>query len=207
MPPSARDDSDPEQLLQRARAGDGAALGRLLELYRHYLTLLARLEIGRRLRGKVEDADVVQEAFLKAHRDFGRFRGGTEAEFVAWLRQILAWTLANQVRRYLGTQRRDALLERSLADELDQSSRALDRGLAVPHSSPSERAARRERAVLLADALGRLSEDYREVIILRHLEGLPFAEVAGRMGRSAVGVKKLWARALRQLRRTLGEHS
>ena len=201
----APDPADPEELLARARAGDNAALGALLELYRNYLTLLARLQIGRRLQGKVDDADLVQETFLNAHRDFSAFRGITEGEFMAWLRQILAARLAQLVRRYLGTQQRDVRLERNLAGELDRSSAALGHALPAPHSSPSQRAARREQAVLLADALGRLSGDYREVIILRYLEGLPLADVAQRMGRSVDSVKKLWTRGLVQLRRALGD--
>src|SRR5689334_17428277 len=76
----------PEQLLSLARAGSSQALGQLLEVYRNYLALLARLQIGRRLQGKVEAADLVQETFLAAHRDFARFRGTTEGELVRWLR-------------------------------------------------------------------------------------------------------------------------
>lgn len=193
-----------EQLLALARDGDCAALGQLLELYRGYLSLLARLQIGRRLQGKVDAADLVQDTFLEAHRHFAQFRGSVEAELVSWLRQILAGLLANLVRKYCGTQRRDLRLERELAEELDQSSRTLDRSLAAPHSTPSQRVMRREQAVLLANALERLSDDYREVIILRHLEGLSFAEVSQRMGRSVDSVKNLWARALAQLRRSLG---
>ena len=195
---------DPEKLLGLARAGSGPALGQLLELYRSYLALLARLQIGRRLHGKVDAADLVQDTFLEAQRHFPEFRGGTEAELVGWLRQILAGLLANLVRRYLGTQRRDVRLERELADELERSSRALDQNLAAPQSTPSQRAARREQAVLLADALGRLPDDYREVIILHHLEGLTFPEIARRMGRTVDSVKNVWARALAQLRRSLG---
>jgi RNA polymerase sigma-70 factor (ECF subfamily) len=195
---------DPEQLLKQARGGSGPALGELLELYRNYLALLARLQIGRRLQGKVDPLDLVQETFLEAHRDFTQFRGTSEAELVSWLRQILARNLANLLRGYYGTQRRDVRLERDLAAELDQSSRALDRALLQQHSTPSEQAARREQAVLLADALGRLPKDYREVIILRHLEGLSFTEVARRMDRSLDSVEKLWARALARLRRALG---
>src|SRR5262249_37657575 len=153
-----------------------------------YLALLARLQIGRRLQGKVDAADLVQETFLEAHRDFAQFRGGSESELVGWLRQILATNIANQVRRYYGTQRRDVRLERELAVELDQSSRVLDHGLVASQSSPSQQAARREQAVLLADALGRLPDDYREVIILRHLEELTFPEVARRMERSVDSV-------------------
>ncbi len=195
---------DPDQLLQRARAADGAALGRLLELHRRYLALLARVQIGRRLQGKVDPEDLVQETFLEAHRNFGRFRGTTQAEFVSWLRQILAANLAMLLRRFLGTRRRDVRLERDLALELDQSSRVLDEGLFAGSSSPSHQAARREQAVLLADALGQLPEAYREVIILRHLEGLSFPEIARRMERTVDGVKNIWARALGRLRRVLG---
>src|SRR5262249_46316508 len=195
---------DPEELLRLARAQDGPARGRLLELYRNYLTLLARLQIGRRLQGKVDAADLVQETFLKAHRDLARFRGRTEAELVHWLRQILVANLAMLVRRYCGTQRRDVRLECELAVALDHSSRILDRGLVAADSSPSQRAARREQAVLLANALQQLPEDYREVIILRHMEGLAFPEVARQMGRTLDSVKKLWTRGLVQLRRSLG---
>jgi RNA polymerase sigma-70 factor (ECF subfamily) len=202
---SSRADLDPERLLARIRAGDGQALGQLLELYRNYLTLLARVQIGRRLRGKVEDADLVQETFLEAHRHFGSFRGTTEGEFVSWLRQILAANLSNLLRRYYGTQRRNMRLERELADEMDQSSRAMGLGLVAPQSSPSQQAAQREQAVRLADALECLPEAYREVIILSHLEGIPFPEVARRMGRTLASVKHLWARALGRLRRSLGE--
>src|SRR5947208_6570150 len=198
------DSQDPEQFLGLAREGSGPALGQLLELYRNYLSLLARLQIGQRLQGKVDASDLVQETFLKAHRDFARFRGTTEAEWVSWLRQILACNVAHLVRRFCGTGCRDVRLERALVDELNQSSRVLDQSLVAPQSSPSQRAARREQAVLLAGALARLPEDYREVIVLSHLEGLSFPEVARRMGRTLNSVKNLWARALARLRGSLG---
>jgi RNA polymerase sigma-70 factor (ECF subfamily) len=193
-----------EQLLPLARAGDRAALGRLLESYRAYLSILARVQIGRRLQGKADASDLVQEAFLGAFRDFGQFRGTTEPELLGWLRSILASLLANLVRHYQGTQRRDVRLERRLAVELEQSSQALDRGLASPHSSPSQQAARREQSVLLAEALARLPQELRDLLILRHLEGLTFPEVARRLGRTVDVVKKQWPRALASLRRILG---
>src|SRR5260370_30878102 len=90
--------ADPGVLLGPARAGSGPALGQLLELYRSYLALLARLQIGRRLQGKVDAGDLVQDTFLEAHRHFGEFRGTVEAELVCWLRQILAGRLAHLVR-------------------------------------------------------------------------------------------------------------
>jgi RNA polymerase sigma-70 factor, ECF subfamily len=202
MSPSAS--PTPDRLLQSAREGNPQALGELLELYRGYLSLMARLQIGRLLQGKVDAADLVQDTFLEAHRNFGNFRGETEAELICWLRQILAATLANVVRRYHGTQRRNVRLERQLEDDLDRSSRMIDQSLAAGQSTPSQRAAKREQVVLLADALGRLPEDYREVIILHHLEGLNFPLVAKRMGRTVDSVKNLWARALARLRQSLG---
>jgi len=193
-----------DTLLRRAKSGDSTGLGELLELYRSYLGLLARLQIGPRLQGKVDPADLVQETFLKAHQNFGLFAGRTEHEFVGWLRQILAANLAMLVRRYFGTSRRDVRRERELARELDESSRVLDQGFVAPLSTPSAQAARRERAVLLANALERLPPDYREIIIAHHLQGLPFPDVARRMDRTVDGVKKLWTRALARLRRSLG---
>jgi RNA polymerase sigma-70 factor (ECF subfamily) len=195
---------DPEQLLIEARAGDAATLGRLLELYRRYLALLARVQIGQRLQGKVDASDLVQETFLEAHRNFARFRGTSEPELVRWLRQILAANLADLLRRYLGTQGRDVRLEREIEDAFDRSSVLLDRGLVAPQSSPSQQAVRREQAVLLADALAQLPDDYREVLVLRHLEGLRFPEVARQMGRSIASVEKLWMRGLARLRLLMG---
>jgi RNA polymerase sigma-70 factor (ECF subfamily) len=197
-------DPNPEELLGLARAEPGAALGQLLERYRGYLELLARVQIGRRLRGKADAADLVQETFLEAYRHFGQFYGTTGGEFASWLRHILAARLSKLVRRYLGTQGRDVRLERELTAELDRSSQALDCGLLTSSSSPSRQAARREQGVLLAEALGRLPEDYREVLILRHLVGLSFPQVARRLGRSLDSVKNLWTRGLAQLRDALG---
>jgi RNA polymerase sigma-70 factor, ECF subfamily len=192
-------------LLQEARAGNVAILGQLLERYRRYLLLLARVQIGQRLQGKVDAADLVQETFLEAHRSFERFRGTTEPELLQWLRQILAANLADLLRRYLGTQGRDIRLERELGTAFDQSSALLDRGLVASGSSPSQGAARREEGVLLADALSQLPEDYRDVLVLRHLEGLTFPDIARRLERSQDSVEKLWMRGLTRLRQLLGE--
>jgi RNA polymerase sigma-70 factor (ECF subfamily) len=107
------------------------------------------------------------------------------------------------MRQYLGTKGRDLTLEREFGAHLDRSSEVLDRGLIASHSTPSQHAARREQAVLLADAMAELPADYHEVIFLRHLEGLSFREVAARMQRSEDSVQKLWVRALAKLRRSL----
>ena len=196
--------ADVDLLLAEARGGADGALGRLLEQYSHYLTLLARMQIGKRLQGKVDPADLVQEVFLSVHRQFPQFRGTTEAEFVAWLRRIMAGQFALVLRRYMGTKGRDVNLERDLVAEFDQSSMAIDRGLMASYSTPSQHASRREQAVLLAEALGKLTEDHREVIVLRHLESLSFAEVAVRMNRTENSVYKLWVRALANLRSAMG---
>jgi RNA polymerase sigma-70 factor, ECF subfamily len=194
------ENSPVQELLDQSRAGNGQALGRLLECYRNYLVLLARLQIGRRLQGKVDAADVVQDTFLTAHQDWVSFQGRTERELVAWLRQVLACKLGKLVRTFFGTRCRNILRERDLAEELDRSSRILDRGLFQKEDSPSQQVADREQGVLLADALSRLPADYREVLILRHLEGLSFPEIAERMERTLDSVKKLWLRGLNRLR-------
>src|SRR5207245_3788157 len=129
MASNRHEDMGQQELLRMARNGSCPALGHLLEKFGHYLSLLARLQIGRRLQGKVDPGDLVQETFLEAHRDFGQFRGSTEPELVSWLRRILACNLANLVERYCGAQRRDVRLERELAAEMDQSSRVWDLGL------------------------------------------------------------------------------
>ena len=196
-----------DRLLPLARAGCADALGQLLELYRNYLELLARLQIGRRLRSKVDAADLVQETFLDAHATFAAFRGATEQELLGWLRRVMAYNLASLTRYYCGTLRRDVGLEQRLTAELDRSSQAVQEVLVAPCGTPSEDASRREQAVLLADALARLPSAYREVLVLRELEGLSFPEVARQMGRSVDSVKKLWARALAQLRGALGDES
>ena len=110
----------PEVLLQRARDGDDAARGRLLELYRNYLRVLARAMIGQALQARLDASDLVQETYLKAHREFGQFLGGGERELVGWLRQILVRTLANQAKhhRALG---RDVRRQESLEAALDRS--------------------------------------------------------------------------------------
>jgi RNA polymerase sigma-70 factor (ECF subfamily) len=198
-----RDASGIATLLAAARRGDLPALGELLEAYRNYLRLLARLEIGQRLQTKVDASDIVQETFLQAHRAFPDFRGTTETEMLQWLRSILASRLSKAVRHFCGTQRRALQLER----ELGRSSRALQGMLSASQTTPSQTASIREQAVLLADAVERLPDDYREVILLRNMRGLRFRDVAEEMGRSLNGVQKLWARALNRLRLELGGDS
>jgi len=172
----------------------------MLQRYRPWLHLLARMEIDGQFHGKFDASDVVQQTMLEAVRGLPQFRGGTEAEMLAWLRQVLAHVLAHEIRRYRGTQQRNVGREVSLEQSLAQSASQLRNMLVSPGTSPSGQAARSEQEVLLAAVLSRLPEDYREVIVLRNLRGLEHEEVARRMGRSAGAVRMLWVRALAQLR-------
>jgi RNA polymerase sigma-70 factor (ECF subfamily) len=194
-------------LLDALRRGDPEAQDAVVRRYRPWLRLLARLQIDGRLRGKFDASDVVQQALLEACRDFAQFRGHTEAELMVWLRQILAHALAHEVRRYRGTGRRDLDREVSLEQRLAESSQRLGAVLAAPGSSPSQQASRHEQEILLADVLARLPDDYREVIVLRNLEGLSHEEVARRMQRSTGAVRMLWVRALARLRHELDDHA
>jgi len=194
----------PADLLQCARRGNVVALGKLLDHYRNYLRVLARLRLGTRLRTKLDCSDVVQETCLKACEKFGQFRGQTEEELSAWLRQILATTLANMIRHHHAG-RRDLRLEEKLAEELNASSQALGQVISGKEKSPSQQAGRREQVVLLANALESLPEHYRQVLLLRHLKGQSFPQIAREMKRTVGSVEKLWVRALASLRETLGE--
>ena len=193
----------PELLLERARAGEREALDRLLGMYRTYLRLLARTQIDATLRVRVDPSDLVQEVLKNAFLGFDQFAGRTEAELTQWLRKILVRQLADEVKRHQ-SQKRDVRREVSL-EAIDRSVVEMEAMLVAGISSPSSQAARRERAVLLAEALEQLPADYREVIILRHLERVDFAEIARRMNRSAGAVRMLWVRALEKLRAALGE--
>jgi RNA polymerase sigma-70 factor (ECF subfamily) len=194
--------ASPTQLLQAARRGRPELLDELLEHYRNYLAILARTYIGRALQAKADPSDLVQDTLLEARRDFGQFRGTTEVEFVAWLRKMMINNGVKFVRHYKGVQARDVRREQRLRDQFDHSTQMLAR-LASPASSPSERVAREEAAVDLANALASLPDHYRDAIVLYHLEERPIKDVALEMNRSEDSVKKLLARALIRLQTAL----
>ena len=197
---------DPILDLLRARDGDEAALGRLLELYRNELRRMARSMIGQPLQVRLDASDLVQETFLKAHREFGQFVGSGEGEFGAWLRRILVRTLSNEAKHHRA-QGRDQRRQESLDVLLDRSSVAIQEQLADSIASPSAYAVGREQAVLLADALSRLPDDYREVFVLRNLEKVPVEEIATRMGRTPNAVRKLWRRAMVAIKQAMEAQS
>jgi RNA polymerase sigma-70 factor, ECF subfamily len=194
---------DSIQLLAGARAGDADSLGCLLEIYRNYLHVLASAQLNEHLRRRVNPSDLVQETFLRASRHFGDFCGSSEQEWLGWLRTILRRCLLKMVHRQVVARKRSVLREVSL-QELTRRSGSEASGLASlvvsPESSPSSEARRQELTSLLAERLSRLPGPYREVLVLRHLEGFAFPEVAQRMGRPPGAVRVLWLRALERLR-------
>ena len=173
-----------------------------LERCREYLRMLARLQLDPRLHGKLDASDVVQQTLLSAHENRGQFRGRSEAEFLGWLRQILANHMAGAVRRF-GAGLRNINRERSLEAGLENSSARLDSWLAADHSSPSQRAMRHEMHLRLADALAQLPDDQRAAVELHHLKGLSVADAAEAMGRTKMAVVGLLFRGLKKLRRLM----
>ncbi|QDV68379.1 ECF RNA polymerase sigma-E factor [Rosistilla carotiformis] len=191
------------ELIRCAADGDRASLDRLLASYSGYLNVLSRLHLDRRIQHRVSPSDIVQETLLEAHRDFAGFRGQQIDEFTGWLRQVLVHNIAEAVETHLVAAKRSVRAEQvvgNLSASVDRSHHRLARLAADPQRSPASEADHRESLSELAAALEQLPADYRTVIVLRHLEGLPFGDVAQRMERSTGAVRMLWLRAIEQLR-------
>lgn len=190
-------------MIRRARVAENQLeLGNLLELYRNYLNLIAQTQIGATLKKRVDPSDVVQETFLEAHRDFGEFRGNSEAELIAWLRKILIRNLYDQVKRH-HAQRRDCHREQSLEAAIDRSSMQIVNALGADISSPSHRASEREQAVLVADAIAALPPIHRQVMLMRQVQRIPFAEIGIQLEKSPGAIRMIWLRALEKLKQSL----
>jgi RNA polymerase sigma-70 factor, ECF subfamily len=183
-------------------AHDAGDAPRPLEQYADYLTLLARLQIDPVLRGRLDPSDVVQQTLLIAHEKFGQFRGQTDGELAAWLRAILANTLAQASRRFY---RLNAEHARSLEKSMEESSARLEAWLARDESTPGQKAARAEELRLLATALASLADDQRSAIELHHLQGLTVPEVARRMDKTVASVTGLLYRGGKALRQRMGK--
>jgi len=191
-------DREGAELVARARAGSHEALGQLLEGFRPFLLQMAEEDLGSGLRPKAGASDVVQQSFLEAQRDFKSFRGLSRAEALAWLRHILQNNLLDLARRYNATEKRRLNREVSFDDVAGVD------GLPGDSSTASHLVDRREQWERTLQGLQRLSAEQQEVIRLRHQEGKTFAEIGQALQRSEEAARKIWARAIDELRLNLG---
>lgn len=184
-----------EQALAKARAGDAEALGLLLEGCRRYLLFTVTRALESTLRPKEGASDLVQRTFVVAHADFASFRGTTLGELLAWLHRIIERQLANQVRHYKQTAKRDLDREVSL-DSLEQA-----RALVFPDGrpGPADNAALADEQRRVTAAIAQLSKADQRVLRLRTWEGLPFAEIGRRLDLSAGAAEMFWLRAVERL--------
>ena len=165
--------------------------------------LLATTQLERRLQPRVSPSDIVQETMLRAHRHFAQFRGQSERELLAWLRQILVTNLAKFVERYVLAAKRDIRREISIerpARPWPTHRRNCTCCSAAAAERPAPPCKQREEAVLLADRLAELPNHYREVLVLRNIRGLSFEEVAAQIERPLGATRMLWLRAIKRLR-------
>jgi RNA polymerase sigma-70 factor (ECF subfamily) len=175
---------------------------RVLERYRQYLGILARLQLDPRLQGKIDVSGVVQQTLLEAHQALPGFQDHSPAQTSAWLRRILANNLGDEIRK-LAAAKRDLAREQSLEAALDASSSRLEEWLAADQSSPSQQVERAEQALALAAALAELPEAQREALVLQHWHGWSLAQIAGHMNKSHAAVAGLIKRGLQELRNRL----
>jgi RNA polymerase sigma-70 factor (ECF subfamily) len=196
--PSPRE-ADFERQLASAKAGEPAALGRLLQGCRRYLLLAAGRALESTLRPKEGASDLVQQTFVVAQRDFESFRGTTLGELLAWLNRILEHQLANQLRYYKQTSKRNVRRE----VPLDAGDHPDNLGLVDGRPAPAEHVASADEQRRVRAAIERLPDDYKQVLVLRTWQRLPFAEIGKRMGRSAGAAEKLWLRAVERLQTAL----
>jgi len=176
--------------------------GDVLEPFRGYLQVLAERHLDRRLRGKLDPSDVVQQTMLRAYSAFEELRSRDSEVLTAWLRRILASTLADSVKHY-ERDKRDIYLERSIEADLDRSASGFAAWLTADQTSPSRHLLRNEEMLRLVDALARLPDRMREVVVLKHCQGWTLHRIAEHIGRSVPAVASLLRRGLADLRREL----
>jgi RNA polymerase sigma-70 factor (ECF subfamily) len=175
-----------------------------VERYRPYLIGLARVQLAMAgpARYKLDASDLVQEVLMKAHLAKRQFRGQTPEEFAAWLRRILANRLADEQRRFF-RKKRDAGLEETYRETLDESAARLHKLPVAMLTSPTQKLARHEKELLLAGALDSLPEDQRVAVELRYIAQWSLADIAGFMQRSKPSAAGLLRRGLKGLRQKL----
>ncbi|WP_435011200.1 sigma-70 family RNA polymerase sigma factor [Tundrisphaera lichenicola] len=170
-----------------------------LEPFRKYLKVLAELHLDRRLRGKLDPSDVVQQTLARAYPALGDLRNREPAVLAAWLRKILASTLADALKHYR-RDRRDVALERSLEAEIDRSASGFAAWLAADQTSPSGRLERHEELLRMVEALSELPDLMREVVVLKHCQGLTLGQISEKSGKTVPAVASLLRRGLAGLR-------
>jgi RNA polymerase sigma-70 factor (ECF subfamily) len=190
-------------LLRLARSGDRDAVDRLFAACRNYALIVAQSQVESWIQAKVDPSDLVQQSMLEAYLAFDSFHGQTGAEWLAWLRRILQHNAMDLARHFGGAQKRQISREVSLARAGAADESTGPREPSCGEMTPSAQLLLHERELLVADALARLPADYREVILLRNLQGLPFEDVARRLNRSRPATQMLWMRALRTLQALL----
>jgi RNA polymerase sigma-70 factor (ECF subfamily) len=195
-------DMDPDELLQKAGRGEDAARQRLLAMYRDRLRRMVVVRMDRRLAARLDPSDVVQEALADADRHLDDFLRDRPMDFYPWLRHFAWERLVDLGRRHIGAQRRSINREETGGPGLADESAA---ALAGSGSSPSRRLIRAEMHDRVHAALTRLAPRDREVLVLRHLEGLSTAEIADVLGLRPGAVMTRHTRALVRLRALLEE--
>jgi RNA polymerase sigma-70 factor (ECF subfamily) len=196
-------DGSVERRINEVRQGNRQSLGDLLQLYQNYLSLLAQAQIDGRLRRRMSSSDLVQETLLAAHRDFDQFRGKTEGEWLAWLRQILSNCLSHAIERHFHAKKRDLRREvalDSMTKRLDDSMARLSHFVAAKGNTPSEDMHQREMADALSLQLSKLKDKYRDVIVYRNLQGLSFEEIGSLMDMKTGTARMTWVRAIAKLK-------
>ncbi|MEQ1828007.1 MAG: sigma-70 family RNA polymerase sigma factor [Pirellula sp.] len=193
---------DSQDVLLRAKLGDEAAKGELLNRFRPYLNVIAQRLLDERLQGRMDFADIVQTTFLEASRDFEAFRGDTVESLLAWLRNILRNNVSTAHQHHLAAQKRSARKESVLriSSESGGSSLGLADILPSESSTPSQRLMRDEASVVLAACLEQIPESQRDAIRMRYLEGMSLKQISDRIGKSEMAVAGLLKRGLRALR-------
>lgn len=201
-----RDDSNTiDNLVQRAADGDEAALAELFASYRGRLQQLIRLRLDRRLQGRVDASDILQEAYIDLAQKLPGYASKPAIPFFLWLRLVVGERLLRVHRQHLGTAMRDAGREISLYQgALPQASSAsIAAQLLGRFTSASKAAFRVEQQLLLQEALNRMDPIDREVIALRHFEELSNDEVATVSGLSKAAASKRYVRAMLRLKAVL----
>ncbi len=193
------------ELLSRAKRGDRGALDELLVQYGDQLKRMVRLRLDRRLQGRIDESDVLQEALLEVAGKLDDYLADPKAPFYLWLRTLTGLKLAELHRRHLGTQLRDASREVSIYRGAlpEANSLSLAAQLLGKFSSPSQAAVKAERRIKLQEVLNSMDPIDREVLALRHFEQLSNAETAHVLGMSESGATARHVRALKRLRTLL----